>query len=131
MSSDVQSFVRRLASRESYGLRGMKPLTVLAILKYAAKNKIVGKTLLMFLEDRRHKNKVRDEFLRLAKEFGRIKNPEGSWTWIIKGKLLLREVIHLSPRADKNFAHLATEEMRSIYDDYIKILKEDHERPIP
>lgn len=130
-STEIQSFIDRLAFRESYGLRGERPMAVIAVLKYAAKNGIVGKTLLMFLEDRRHKNKVKDEFLRLAKEFGRIENPEGSWSRMIEQKVLLRDVIHLSPRADKNFRYLTIQDIRSLYDDCIKLLKEDRERIMP
>jgi hypothetical protein len=90
----VEEFQSYLTLRAKNGLRGEKPLALIAVLAYLHNNHIFGITFLKLLEQP-HLSQIRTLFIELATEYaeGIIKNPSGSWSVITGSSKELQNAI--------------------------------------
>jgi len=120
--SIVVDFVFELCQRAKYGLRGEKPLALIAALKYLYENKIVGKPLLVIFDDP-DANKARKIFIDLAKRHGRISEPSNSWNVITGKNRELQNAIQQFGNVDQAFSKLTFEEIELLLKNYMKKLE--------
>lgn len=121
--SIVAGFVSELAQKAEYGIRGEKPLAIIASLKYLHENRIMGKRLLDLLAEP-HANLIRSIFLNLAKEHSPIKEPTTSWDLITGNGREIQEAIQQFRAGDVNkaFSKLTPEETESLLKSYVNYL---------
>lgn len=121
--SIVVGFVSDLSKKAKYGIKGEKPLAVIAALKYIQENKFLGKRLSELLAEP-HCKFVRRIFLDLAKTYSPIVEPDTSWDLIAEKKGELKDAIQQfrGGNVDEAFSKLATEEIESLLRGYITYL---------
>ncbi|MFQ6126686.1 MAG: hypothetical protein ACE5R6_19080 [Candidatus Heimdallarchaeota archaeon] len=108
----VYDFIQKLSSRAHYGLRGEKPLAIIATLEYVRKNKLYGKTLLELIDN--HNNPIRNEFLEVANRFGRLSNPNNSWSVITGPDQELQNAIKHHRLVNQAFTNLTADEVNEL-----------------
>ena len=120
----IASFIIELSARAGYGLRGEKPLAIIAALKYLHDNKIFGVKLLDLIESGKHYDCVRSVFIAYAKKTGKIESPSGSWDVITGSNKELQNAIKQFRDGDVNkaFANLKPEEIEYLLNIYLKRL---------
>lgn len=118
--SIIASFIVELSVRADFGIRGEKPLAVIAALKYLSENKISGKTLTTLLHERDAKN-VRSIFIDLAKQHSHLKDPSNSWNVITGKNKELQYAIQEYRYGDVNkaFSKLTLEETEALLNKYM------------
>ncbi len=121
--SIVEGFVSELSKRAKYGIRGEKPLAVIAPLKYLRENNISGKKLLELLAEP-HAEVIRRIFLDLTRDFSSIREPGTSWNKITgKERELQSSVLQFQAgNLDEAFSKLASEETDSLLGSYLNYL---------
>ena len=121
--SIVAGFISELSRKAEYGIRGEKPLAVVATLKYLHENNVTGKTLLQLLREP-HAKVIRSTFLDLAREHSPIKESATSWDLIAGRKRELQNSIRQSHFGDVNqaFSKLTPEETESLLKSYANYL---------
>jgi hypothetical protein len=121
--SIVAGFVSELSKKAEYGIRGEKPLAVIAALKYIQENNISGKKLLELLAEP-HAKVIRSIFLDLTKEYSSIKEPNTSWEIIAGKKRELQEAVLQFHAGNVNeaFSKLKTEETESLLKSYLNYM---------
>ena len=121
--SIVVGFVSELSKKAVYGVRGEKPLAVIAILKYLNENNITGKRMLELLAEP-HAKVVRSIFIDLAREHSSIKEPDTSWDLIAGKRRELQDAIQQFREGDVNeaFSKLTPEEIESLLKSYVYYL---------
>lgn len=124
-TSIVASFVSELIDRASYGIKGEKPLAIIAALKYLHDNEISGVELLDLIEGWDHSDDVRSVFITLAENSKKITSPSGSWSVITGSQKELQNAIRLFGPGDVNkaFSQLKPEEIESLLNSYMKRLE--------
>jgi len=131
----VEDFIESLIERAEYGIRGEKPLAIIAALQYVYENKLAGKKLLELFEysnrmkihtQRRrtsfHSDKIRTYFIDLANRCGSIKNPSGSWGVITGTNGELQSAILEFRYVNRSFAGLTMEDIGALLKEYLNRL---------
>ncbi len=108
---NVRRFIETLSSQARFGLRGDKPLAVIAALKYLCESTQTGIGLLALMENETHSRAVRNRFIALANLYGRTSNPENSWSAITGGdRFELQTAVRSSADLDKSVSSLTVEQ---------------------
>jgi hypothetical protein len=108
---NVRRFIETLSSQARFGLRGEKPLAVIAALKYLCEATQTGIGLLALLENETHLRAVRNRFIALTNLYGRTPKPENSWSVITGGdRFELQTAVRSSPDLDKSVSSLTVEQ---------------------
>ena len=125
--SIVVGFFSELSKKADYGIKGEKPLAVIAALKYLSENKIGGKRLLDLLAAP-HINPVKRIFIDLARTYSPINEPDTSWDLIAGKKGELRDTILEFRAGDVNeaFSKLTPKEVEELLRSYINYLTRRH-----
>jgi hypothetical protein len=118
--STVAGFIIELSQKAGYGIRGEKPLAIIAALKYLHDYKIIGKGLLELLEEP-HSKTIRSIFITLAKQCKKITDPSSSWNVITGKNRELQNAICKFRDGDVNkaFSQLKPEEIERLLTSYI------------
>ncbi|MCJ7422968.1 hypothetical protein MUP01_01695 [Candidatus Bathyarchaeota archaeon] len=124
--SIIAGFVSELSTKAEYGIRGEKPLAIIAVLKYTHESKILGRTLLELLSEP-HAKFVRRVFLGLAETYSSIVEPQVSWDLIAGRNRELQSSIMQFRAGDVNkaFSNLTAEETESLINSYIGYLSKE------
>ena len=112
---NVRRFIETLSSQERFGLRGERPIAVIAALKYLCESNRTGIGLSALLENETYLRAIRDRFIALANLYGRMPNPERSWSVITGGERFeLQTAVKSSPDLDKSVSSLTLEQVCSL-----------------
>jgi hypothetical protein len=121
---NVRRFIEIL-SQARFGLRGEKPLAVIAALKYLCESSQTGIGLLALMENGTYSHAIRNRFIALANLYGRISNPESSWSVITGGdRFELQTAVESSPDLDKSISSLTLEQTCSLSREFVQKLAE-------
>jgi hypothetical protein len=122
---NVRSFIETLSSQARFGLRGEKPLAVIAALKYLCESTQSGIRLSTLIENETYLRAIKNRFIALANMYGRISNPENAWTAITGGERFeLQTEVRSSPDVDKSVSFLTLEQTCTISSEFVKKLAE-------
>lgn len=110
----VSMFFDELSGKARYGVRGEKPLAVLAVLQYLYDTKQMGVKFLHLL-DYPYYEKVRKTFLKLAEEYGSISEPASSWGVITGSGMELQNAIRDNGKVNQAIADLSQKEIETLY----------------
>lgn len=117
---NVKRFIEMLSSQARFGLRGEKPLAVIAAIKYLCESSQTGIGLLTLLENETYLRAIRSRFVALANLYGRTANPEHSWTLITGGdRFELQTDVRSAPDLDKSVSALTLEQACSLSREYV------------
>jgi len=120
---NVRRFIETLSSQARFGLRGEKPLAVIAALKYLCESTQTGIGLLALLESGTHSRAIRNRFIALANLYGRTSNPESSWSVITgRDRFELQAVVRSSPDLDRSVSSLTLEQTCSLSGEFVQNL---------
>ena len=120
---NVRRFIQVLSSQARFGLRGEKPLAVIAALKYLCESNRTGIGLLALMENETHSRAIRHRFIALANLYGRTSNPENSWSVMTGGdRLELQTAVKSSPDLDKSISSLTLEQACSLSSEFVQNL---------
>ncbi len=120
---DVRSFIEILSSQARFGLRGEKPLAVIAALKYLCESTQTGIGLLALMENETCSRAIRNRFIALANLYGRTANPENSWNVITGGdRFELQTAVKSSPDLDKSISSLTLEQVCLLSSEFVQNL---------
>jgi len=119
----VESFINWLSSRARYGIRGEKPIAVIAALQYLQDTGQKRIRLLELIENPSHLPSVRDRFIDLAGQYGSISNPRNSWSVITGSNREIQRAIEAHLEVDEAFSNLTKEQISTLFEKYIDILK--------
>lgn len=122
---NVRGFIEMLSSQTRFGLRGEKPLAVLAALKYLCESSQTGIGLLALFENETYSRAVRNRFIALANMYGRTSNPENSWIALTGGdRFELQTIVKSSSDLDKSVSFLTSEQACSLSREFVQRLAE-------
>lgn len=122
---NVRRFIEVLSSQARFGLRGEKPLAVIAALKYLCESTRTGIGLLTLMENETYLLAIRSRFIALSNLYGRSSNPENSWIAITGGdRFELQTAVKDSPDLDKSVSALGLEQTCSLSREYVQKLAE-------
>ena len=120
---NVRRFIEMLSSQARFGLRGEKPLAVIAALKYVCESTQTGIGLLALMENETHSRAIRNRFIALANLYGRTSNPENSWSVITGGdRFELQTAVKSSPDLDKSISSLTLEQTCLLSGEFVQNL---------
>src|SRR5271155_104928 len=120
---NVRRFIEMLSSQARFGLRGEKPLAVIAALKYLCESTQTGIGLLALLENETYSRAIRSRFVALGNLYGRILSPENSWSVITGGERFeLQTAVKSSPDLDKSVSSLTLEQVCSLSREFVQNL---------
>jgi len=120
---NVRRFIEMLSSQARFGLRGEKPLAVIAALKYLCESTQTGIGLSALMENETHSRAIRSRFIALANLYGRTPNPENSWTVITGGdRFELQTAVRGSPDLDESISSLTPEQACSLAREFVQDL---------
>ncbi|MGA2663659.1 MAG: hypothetical protein ABSF83_01770 [Nitrososphaerales archaeon] len=120
---NVRRFIEALSSQARFGLRGEKPLAVIAALKYLCESTRTSVGLLALLENETYSSAIRSRFIALANLYGRFPNPESSWSVITGGdRFELQTAVKSSPDLDKSVSSLTLEQICSLSGEFVQTL---------
>jgi hypothetical protein len=121
--ANVRRFIETLSSQARFGIRGEKPLAVVAALKYLCESTLTGKGLLSLLENETSLLAIRSRFVALANLYGRTANPERSWGVITGGERFeLQTDVRNYPDLDKSVSSLTVEQACSLSREFVQKL---------
>jgi hypothetical protein len=106
----VYDFFMDLSKRAMYGVRGEKPVAVLAILEYLLNTGQVGVRFLDLL-DFPYYEKVRKIYLKVAEKYGSVSSPSGSWSVITGVNMELQNAIRDNGLVNQVIADLSQKEI--------------------
>jgi len=118
----VGDFIEKLIERAQYGIQGEKPLAVIATLKYLYERDLKGQRFIELIDNPKHTNNLKSYFMRLANDYGRLKDPNTSWNVITSTDEELQYAIR-DFRVDESFSKLTSVEIKSLLDRYITQLE--------
>ena len=113
-SSVVVDFYNDLSSSAKYGERGEKPLAVFAAVKYLYETKQTGMRFLSLLVSPK-KNEIKRVFIDVAKRYGQLKSPSGSWSVITGSNLELQNKIRDNGEVNQALADLSRSNIEYLY----------------
>ena len=120
---NVRRFIEMLSSQARFGLRGEKPLAVIAALKYLCESTQMGIGLLALMENETYSRAIRNRFIALANLYGRTSNPENSWSVITRGdRFELQTAVKSSPDLDKSISSLTLEQTCLLSGEFVQNL---------
>lgn len=133
----VMDFMNDLIEKADYGIRGEKPLAIIAALKYLNTNNISGKTLsVLFPKPRAGRIRrtrifihpypqIRIIFTDLVKQSGSISDPSASWNNIVSELPKSIGDFNFERKCNINqaFSKLTLEEICSLLEGYMKSLQ--------
>jgi hypothetical protein len=120
---NVRRFIETLSSQARFGLRGDKPLAVIAALKYLCESNQAGIRLLALLENETYSRAIRNRFIALANMYGRTSNPEHSWIAVTGGdRFELQTAVKSSPDLDKSVSSLTLEQICLLSSQFVQSL---------
>ena len=124
--SIIVGFVSQLSTSADYGIRGEKPLAIIAVLKYKHESKMLDGTLLELLSEP-HAKFVKRAFLSLAETYSSIVEPQISWDLIAgrSGELQSSIMQFRAGDVNKAFSNLTPEETESLLNSYISYLSKE------
>ena len=114
-SSVVIDFFNVLSTRAKFGVRGEKPIAVLAVLDYLNSSRQIGVTFLDLL-DYPYYERVRQVYLELAEKYGSFADPAGSWGVITGRSMELQKLIVENGKVDRAVADLSKKEIALTYE---------------
>jgi len=117
----VKRFIEKLCQRARYDVQGEKSIAVIAAIKYVNEEKTVGMPLSKIFST--YKQNVKTEFLDLANQYGRLKNPSGAFGVIVGKNGELLKAIEKDLEVDKAFSELTIDDIKQLYEEYIAKLK--------
>lgn len=120
--SNVIMFFNDLSNKAHYGIRGEKPVAVLAVLKYLMDTRQIGVKFLDLL-DYPYYEKVRRIFIDLAGEYGEFTDPVASWGVITGVTLELQNAIVENGMVNQAVADLSQKEITNTYYTLIEAYK--------
>lgn len=121
--SNVRDFIEMLSSQARFGLRGEKPIAIIAALKYLCESNQTSIGLLTLLENETYSHAIRSRFIALANLYGRFANPEHSWTVITRGdQFELQTTVERTPDVDRSVSALTLEQTCSLSREYVQKL---------
>ena len=121
--ASVRGFVEALSSQARFGLRGEKPLAVIAALKYLCESALTGVGLSAMLENEASAQAIRSRFVALENLYGRSPNPERSWTVMTGGdRFELQTAARSSPDLDRSVSSLTPEQACSLSREFVQDL---------
>jgi hypothetical protein len=124
---NIRGFIEMLSAQARFGLRGEKPLAVIAALKYLCESNQTGIGLLTLIENETYSRAVRNRFIALANLYGRLSNPENSWVVITGGdRFELQTAVKNDPDLDKNISSLTLEQTCSLSREFVQNLADLH-----
>ena len=110
----IVDFFDALSKRAKYGIKGEKPLAVLAVLRYLSDTKQIGIKFLELL-DYPYYEKYRKTFIQEAEKYGDLADPSSSWSVITGVNMELQEEIEVNGRINQAVAGLITAEIETVY----------------
>ena len=123
----VGDFIEKLVERAQYGVQGEKPLAVIATLNYLYEYKLLGQSFIELIDDPKHSSNIKSYFMRLANDYGRLKDPNASWNVITGTDEELQNATR-DFRVDESFARLMYIDIKSLLDRYFKQLERAKKR---
>ncbi len=122
---NVRRFIDLLSSQARSGLRGEKPLAVLAALKYLCESAQTSIGLLALMENETHSRAIRHRFIALANMYGRFPNPENSWVMITGAdRFELQKTVETTADLDRSVSALMPEQTCSLSGELVRRLAE-------
>lgn len=118
----IVDFFNELSERAKYGVRGEKPLAVLATLRYLIDTKQIGIKFLELL-DYPYYEKLRRAFIQIAEQYGELEDPSNSWNVITGTSMELQRAIAVNIRVNQAVAGLITTEIEGVYGKLIQRYK--------
>lgn len=119
--STVVDFIIELSMKAKLGIRGEKPLAVIAALKHLSETETKGISLLALFDGPRAKS-IRSIFLDLADQYSVIKEPSSSWDTIAGKNRELQDAILQFGTVDEAFSKLTFEEIEVLLESYMRKL---------
>jgi hypothetical protein len=120
---NVRRFIEMLSSQARFGIRGEKPLAVIAALRYLCESVQTGIGLLALMENETHSRAIRSRFIALGNMYGRISNPENSWSVITGGdRFELQTAVKSSPDLDKSISSITLEQICLLSREFVQNL---------
>lgn len=109
----VYDFYRELSDRAKFGIRGEKPLAVLAVLEYLSNTGQVGIRFLELL-DTPYYEKVRRTYIEIAEKHASVTSPSGSWSVITGVNMELQNAIRDNGLVNQALADLTQKEIETL-----------------
>jgi|GEM_PF-617575 hypothetical protein len=122
----IVDFFDAQSKRAKYGIRGEKPLAVLAVLRYLIDTKQIGIKFLELL-DYPYYEKYRKTFISEAERYGNLADAANSWMVITGVNRELQEEIEVNGRVNQAVAGLITVEIEAVYQ---KLLQKYEKNPL-
>lgn len=119
----IVDFFNDLSRIEKHGIRGEKPLAVLAVLRYLIDTRQIGIRYLELL-DYPYYEKYRKTFIEIAVEHGSLADPSASWSVITGVNMELQEAIEANGRVNQAVAGLITSEIEVVYQELLQKYEE-------
>lgn len=110
----IVDFFNELSERATYGVKGEKPLAVVATLRYLIETKQIGIKYLELL-DYPYYEKLRRVFIQTAEQYGELEDPSNSWSVITGVDMELQNTIRNHGRVNQAVAGLITSEIEGVY----------------
>jgi hypothetical protein len=111
----IELFIDELASRAPYGYAGEKPLAVIAALDIAGSTMNEEKmTLSEALKTPLLEKEIKRRFIQLARETGKLKDPDSSWGNVVTSKKELLQILRERKTVDAAFKTLDAERLAKI-----------------
>jgi len=127
---NVRRFYRELSSVADYGIRGEKPIAVIAAFEYLCEDGLTGVGLLQLIDaDNGHSRIVRDHFIGLASKYASLASASNSWG-VITGLRSsdrtseLERAIKGSLGLDRSVASLSHDQICSLLREFVQKLDE-------
>jgi hypothetical protein len=119
----IVDFFNHLSGRAKNGVRGEKPLAVLAVLRYLIDTKQIGIKFNELL-DYPYYEKYRKTFIQEAEKYGNLADPSNSWSVITGVNMELQEEIEVNGRVNQAVAGLITAEIEAVYQELLQRYEE-------
>lgn len=111
----IVDFFNELSNRAKHGVKGEKPLAVLATLRYLIDTRQIGIKYLELL-DYPYYEKLRRVFIQTAEKYGELDDPSNSWGVITGVEMEFQNAIKENGRVNQAIAGLITSELERVYD---------------
>ena len=115
----IVDFFDDLSKRDKIGVKGEKPLAVLAVLRYLIDTKQIGIKFLELL-DYPYYEKYRKTFISEAERYGNLADASASWSVITGVNMELQEEIEVNGRVNQAVAGLITAEIEAVYQELLQ-----------
>jgi hypothetical protein len=107
-----------LGKRAQYGIKGEKPIALIAVLQYLLDKEITGIELIEFFEDPYLMREIKTRFIRLAEQYSKLSSPGGSWSVITGSNKEIQNAINNHYKANTSFKKLSESEILTLFQNY-------------